>query len=380
MLSVDFLIGFTIFILGLVWAATMVPGLLVGLDRSTAIDYDAVAYRTGVILVEDPGWGISPNNTQWEFKAKNDVYRMGLSIYREKPNILSEMKVQRFFNTSFWNYPDDYRDKVFFGDYPYLFNVSLVTNDGKYRSIGGPLPEGYGYIRRAIKLKGMSSAVVNFSNHPEYNASEDMNITQTANIGTFLVRMNCSQLLDRTVPQEYQIDPRTDLIWINLTHLELYMNNSITNPNNWTTNATLGQGIFGPVPRPASEQWTAARLQNVTFHLANATGAFPLPYGTAHPELWELVIDGTSLYDTLEPDADVQGNISLLLKPELFQPRNFPIDENSLVDVKFTFQNDPAGGHPVQTQIFYGPQPFGLNYTTAQPPRLMDGALEVAVW
>jgi hypothetical protein len=35
--------------------ANMVPSLLVGLQRSTAIDYDAVAYRTAVILTEDPG-------------------------------------------------------------------------------------------------------------------------------------------------------------------------------------------------------------------------------------------------------------------------------------------------------------------------------------
>ncbi|NLZ31190.1 MAG: hypothetical protein GX885_10720, partial [Methanomicrobiales archaeon] len=55
MLSLDFLAGFTIFLLALIMVVNMVPGLLAGLE-SSGIDYDAVAYRTGVILAEDPGW------------------------------------------------------------------------------------------------------------------------------------------------------------------------------------------------------------------------------------------------------------------------------------------------------------------------------------
>ena len=54
-LSIDFLVGFTIFMLAFIWVTSMVPGLLIGL-KSNTIDFDAVAYRTGVILVEDPGW------------------------------------------------------------------------------------------------------------------------------------------------------------------------------------------------------------------------------------------------------------------------------------------------------------------------------------
>ncbi len=53
-LSIDFLAGFTIFIVAFVWVISLVPGLLIDLQAFT-IDYDAVAYRTGVILVEDPG-------------------------------------------------------------------------------------------------------------------------------------------------------------------------------------------------------------------------------------------------------------------------------------------------------------------------------------
>jgi hypothetical protein len=53
-LSIDFMIGFTIFMIGFIWVVSMIPGLLINLQGYT-IDYDAVAYRTGVILVEDPG-------------------------------------------------------------------------------------------------------------------------------------------------------------------------------------------------------------------------------------------------------------------------------------------------------------------------------------
>jgi len=53
-LSIDFLVGFTIFLLAFIWVVSLIPGLLIGLQSYT-VDYDAVAYRTGVILVEDPG-------------------------------------------------------------------------------------------------------------------------------------------------------------------------------------------------------------------------------------------------------------------------------------------------------------------------------------
>ncbi|NYT21889.1 MAG: hypothetical protein GKC07_08855, partial [Methanomicrobiales archaeon] len=54
LLSIDFIIGFTIFMVALIFVAIMISGLLVHLQSRT-IDYDAVAYRTSVVLVEDPG-------------------------------------------------------------------------------------------------------------------------------------------------------------------------------------------------------------------------------------------------------------------------------------------------------------------------------------
>jgi hypothetical protein len=95
-LSIDFLAGFTVFLLAFIWVATMIPGLLVGIS-GYAIDYDAVAYRTGVILAEDPGM---PSNPPWENlpdDRKDEVQRLGFALTKETPNILSPVKIDRFF-------------------------------------------------------------------------------------------------------------------------------------------------------------------------------------------------------------------------------------------------------------------------------------------
>src|SRR5512138_3742414 len=128
-LAVDFLVGFTIFILAFLWVATMIPNLFLGMS-SHAIDYDAVAYRTGVILAEDPGAtsAFVTNGRPWEARNDNQsVARLGLAIAKDAPNIFDQEKVDRFFNTSFFAYPDDYRKKAIFGDYPYKFNISLTV-------------------------------------------------------------------------------------------------------------------------------------------------------------------------------------------------------------------------------------------------------------
>jgi len=53
-LSIDFMIGFTIFMIGFIWVVSMIPGLLINLQGYT-IDYDAVAYRTGLFLWKTRG-------------------------------------------------------------------------------------------------------------------------------------------------------------------------------------------------------------------------------------------------------------------------------------------------------------------------------------
>ncbi len=107
-LSIDFIAGFTIFMIAFIIVVTMVSGLLVSLQSRT-IDYDALAYRTGVILTEDagdpggPGDLNDPYAAGWEVKnfgstqEKKQIIRLGLALSKNYPNILSSAKVDKFF-------------------------------------------------------------------------------------------------------------------------------------------------------------------------------------------------------------------------------------------------------------------------------------------
>jgi hypothetical protein len=208
-LSIDFLAGFTIFLLSFIWIATMVPGLFIGISSRT-IDSDAVAYRTGVILAEDPGAaGISGRSgprgvLPWEFQPnKIDVTRFGLAVSGETPTILDENKVNRFFCSTIFSYPadafsypEDFRRRAVFGNYPYRFNISLkVTGEDGIRSIGEIIPPGYGYIRRAVKIKGTSNATIGqamITTH-RYKNAENVSFNQ------FSIAINASELLGGNV-------------------------------------------------------------------------------------------------------------------------------------------------------------------------------------
>jgi len=163
-LSIDFLAGFTIFMITFIYVATLIPGLFIGL-QSRSIDYDAVAYRTGVVLVEDPGM---PYNPSWETLSNtsdSQILRFGLAMSKDTPNILSPEKINRFFCSTEFVYPYDYQSRAVFGNYPYLFNISFqMAGSNVTQSVGDILPEDYGYSRRVVKVKEHSNATLDFSN------------------------------------------------------------------------------------------------------------------------------------------------------------------------------------------------------------------------
>jgi len=213
-LSIDFLVGFTIFLIGFIWVVSMIPGLLIGLQAHT-IDYDAVAYRTGVILAEDPGWPVSPAWESYIDAQKFNVTRFGLAISRDTPNILSQDKINRFFNVSRTDpsvgfiYPDDYQQRAIFGDFPYRFRISLRDIDN-YRTftVGERLPSGYGSIRRVVKIKGESSATINQSYIQSQKWSDKYKaISENASIHVFSILINNTKLLSDVRNPAYQIDP-----------------------------------------------------------------------------------------------------------------------------------------------------------------------------
>ena len=211
LLSIDFIVGFTIFMISFIIVVTMASGLLIGLS-SKSIDYDSVAYRTGVMLAEDPGWTVK-DTTTWEQYGQPQIpsiARLGLALQRDTPNILSQQKVDKFFCSTYLDPTVDYNRLLIFGDYPYHFNITLTPIDPSlkpYPPVGEVLPDNYGYIRRVVMIKYPAVTIINAS---EYEEQSGINTD-----GTFKIDLNMPNIYTSQVTPEYQIDPLNE--GINIT-------------------------------------------------------------------------------------------------------------------------------------------------------------------
>jgi hypothetical protein len=221
-LSLDFIVGFTIFMIAFIFVATMMSGLLINLQSRT-IDYDAVAYRTSVVLVEDPGEVDDWHLLDLTIPAQRDrMERLGLSIARNNPEIVLESKLKKFFDPDTSGcggdklcYPSDYTQKLIFGDYPYHFNISYRNLDGSspYPSVGemppglgGISPGSYGYIRRVVDVKKPGYIILNAINTTP--ANQNINIHMLMQDFLYL-------------PPVYRIDPVRENITIILQNFTI---------------------------------------------------------------------------------------------------------------------------------------------------------------
>jgi hypothetical protein len=359
-LSIDFLVGFTIFLLGFIWVISMIPGMLIGL-QAYSIDYDAVAYRTGVILTEDPGWPALPPWESYNDMQKYNVTRFGLAISRDRPDILSQDKVNRFFCTSVSNpavgfsYPDDYHQRAIFGDYPYRFKISLLDLETlRTRTVGERLPQSYGYIRRAVKIKGSSNATINASLY----RNTDPVLTHV-----YTIEVNNSYLLTNVTDLAYQIDPAREQTMINITNLDSMCSGiTLTNVKIYKLDA----GVYSNVPFPVSNY----------------------PY-----------IDGSSVRLLAMPHA-VTNNVTLRLTPDFFNQMKaqnaqifiamrFDLSSNCrfLNNTQALPDYDTLNGvltyyDPVSKVKNVNTTPFEYDYNSSHvtQPKLRDALLEVAVW
>ncbi|HDS62938.1 MAG TPA: hypothetical protein ENN52_02180 [Methanofollis liminatans] len=339
LMSIDFLAGFTIFLLSLIVAAGMVPGMLAGLQSAT-IDYDGVAYRTSVILAEDPGWWFDDvtmsGSSHWEGErtAMDRVERMGLAVSKRLPNVLSAGKIEAFFSTNY-AYPDDYRDRIFFSEIPYAFNISLKADDFAYR-LGDGTPDGeYGSIRRTVLVKNASSATLDFS-HPSVRGAYADPATAPGATSTFTVSLNFTELLAPS--PAYRIDPFGERITITLNNLGATFNGTATNAS--LTTVKLYRGAT----------WVPPNLPDANSY---------------------LFVDGARV-NTTDLPADVTQNLTVVLEPGFFTGK---ASETSTMDLRFTFANS-YGKNTNITGMF--------NYTTTDGnitmPPLKPAVLEVAVW
>lgn len=346
MMSFDFLAGFTIFIISLVMVISMLPGIFIG-PSSISIDYDAVAYRSGVILAEDPG---DPDNPSWELPSvqKEDINRFGLAVSKDTPLILSSSKIKDFYDTDLFTCPDDYLQRIFFGEIPYSFNISLSYGD-QIKMMGGEYPKSYGYIRRVILVKDIPEVLLDAAAHTEFNATE----IDDQPSGSFKVSLDSQVLLDPSISPAYRYDPTSEPVWINITNIETYLNSTDTNPS----------------PLAIGDS-TSAELESIRFYRNNAASPVPFDYEILNPKKYRLFIDGTET--TLVTGAGeglVSSNITLLINPGYL-----PADQRSLIDVVYEFSGE------ADDILIFGNMVASYDGTDPIAPELIPGVIEVAVW
>lgn len=217
-LSIDFIVGLSIFLIAFIMVATMASGLLVGL-QSKHIDYDAVAYRTAVMLTEDPGEpvmnvdsSIYPNGTdeQWEFVEsgeKNFVKRFGLAVSKSTPRVISLKKSDSFMDTIFYS-QKEYEDKLLFSNYPYHFNITIQKRGmNEPITVGDPYDKNpqYGYIRRVILVKEPNTIIIDLNE-----------VLLTPGVKQVTVNISTSSLLFSSNGSTYRLDPFREDIKIKL--------------------------------------------------------------------------------------------------------------------------------------------------------------------
>ncbi|KAF1077935.1 hypothetical protein [Methanogenium sp. MK-MG] len=355
-LSIDFLAGFTVFILALIMVISLVPGFLAGI-QSENIDYDAVAYRTSVILVEDPG---APDNPSWnlmgpyDMEHKAEIQRLGLAVSKDTPNILSREKVNKFFNLNpgFTFSAEDYRDKVIFGDLTYLYNISLSTGSDVYYADGGDAVPTfqYGYMRRLVRVKEPSVAAINFTSYAPgyYNGNLDANETSISE--DFSVHIPYGVLIDRSVNPAYRIDPQSEHLTIDLSNMYSHLNETDIVSMNFT-----GMGLY-------------KQLDDGSTILI--PGLYPYENDT-----YSLKVDGTPVPAT---GAQESVDSSSVITMELYPPLPFSNEITSSLNVNFSFSYQFEDSH-VTHQYLSGMHQYDYTANVTQP-ELADGVMEVAIW
>lgn len=362
-LSIDFLAGFTVFILALIMVISLVPGFLAGI-QSENIDYDAVAYRTSVILVEDPG---APQNPSWnlmgayDMEHKDDIQRLGLSVSKDTPNILSREKVDKFFNQlpDFTFTAEDYREKVIFGDLPYLYNISLATGGDVYYAEGGDaVPTSqYGYMRRLVKVKEPSAAEINFTSYASgyytggFNASETTIAATDPEADDFAVHIPYEILINRSVNPAYRIDPQSERLTIDISNMYSHLN---------TTDIL-------------SMDFTGMKLYKQLDD--GSTILIPGLYPWAN-DTYSLTVDGTAFPSTGGAAVSVIGDPQIRMI--LYPPLPFANEITSSLNVNFSFSYQFVNSN-VTHQYLSGKHQYDYTANVTQP-ELVDSVMEVAIW
>ena len=362
-ISIDFLAGVTFFMVGLIIVLSMVSGILSHLQGKT-IDFDAVAYRTGVILTEDPGyWEIgesvqtSPEwynregkGTNWENlpndeNFKNKIRRLGLENDKQNPGVLSRIKVNKFFGLDgeFFILPDDYSKRLFFSDFPYNFQVTLTEINGNKYSIPSSAqpPANSGYIRRIVKIKENTVGTY------EISGEELENIITTGNL--YSTSIIFDTLINQSIGPNFWINPNSnELRFIVNSNTPVYLNKI----------ELLRYDPLASPPIPNNR--TDSQFQkNINYSQSSLN--------------YTIVNDGSLL--SSEILIDQNNPLTIYLPAGTFNPKTYP--DNHIELLNLSFKDCP--NKVIYDSISYKNQKFTPS-SFHLPQKLTPAVLEVRVW
>lgn len=185
-MSIDFLVGISLFILALSFVAVSVSGMFLPFQTET-IDLNSVSYRTSVILVEDAGyWSDGANDGEdWENHV-NNISRIGLAINKMHPNELELNKLAIFGDEAEID-DEELSDKLglyrIIGDSKvyYGYNIALTSLGGEVLALrGSEIPE-YGDVssmKRIVNAQTNSVYIIEeLKGNPEANNKALFSIT-----------------------------------------------------------------------------------------------------------------------------------------------------------------------------------------------------------
>lgn len=251
--SIDFLTGVVIFMLTLTYLMVQIPSIFAPFQTQST-DLQPVAYRTGMILVEDAGWwydiGNGQGGTDWENVSRDNVCRIGLAANKHNPSnfselmnrgkvcVLSENKIKAL-NTAYANQTmhNWIRDRLGLSiTRIYAYNISLQHLNGTTAepmfipnnthpalSIGNQIPETTEVekIERLVAIEGDSEA-------------RCLNLGASTNTSSVdLILPKLSSFVIRVGPGDFREANRTADAWVDVTLDNIKHNNiSVINKHN----------------------------------------------------------------------------------------------------------------------------------------------------
>lgn len=245
-MSIDFLVGISLFILALSFVAVSVSGMFLPFQTET-IDLNSVSYRTSVILVEDAGyWSDGANDGEdWENHV-NNISRIGLAIDKMHPNELELNKLAIFGDEAEID-DEELSDKLglyrIIGDSKvyYGYNIALTSLDGEVLiTRGDEIPE-YGDVssmKRIVNAQTDSVYVIEkLKGNPKENDKALFNTTNPEEdivmvIGNIVVQGSNPELMFVYVDDEGNKLNYGDDYWIWIKNETSYFESQATNSPN----------------------------------------------------------------------------------------------------------------------------------------------------